>query len=356
MTLSIALSTLKSARWPEAIFGPDQSAIESSYREWAKLVHEDLVPVADKPAAHEAFLLLTKWREQAEAKVARGTYGDNRPAIFATLRTKTAVYDLTNLLKEQDIACLYEGVSDKGVPVVVKVCRSPANNDLMKAEADLLAKLPATLDPKHCAYFSNLLDSFETQNGRIKVRTNVFSFMTGAVSLAEVRNAYPKGLDPKDAAWMWNRMLEALHLLHIQGIVHANLTPDNFLIVPDTHQGVLIDFCCARKTGQTAKAINLAWNGFYPPEVLAKKPLDFSSDICMVGYCMNYLLGASPSSLSTVPNGVPLALAGLMKSCWLGQAHRSHSARQLHAEFKDVRKALGWSSAFRPFSLPSASS
>ncbi len=350
-SVTVALAELKNARYPEAIFGISGDALDSVYREWVKVVHEDKVSTKLKPVAHEAFLLLTKWKEQAEGKVTRGTYGDNKPTVMATLRTKTASYNLTNILVEQDIASLYEGTSDKGTPVVVKVCRSPVNNDLMKGEADLLAKLPADLDPKHTAYFPNLLDSFEVQQGKIKVRANVFNFTSGAVSLEEVRTAYPKGVDPKDAAWMWNRMLEALHLLHGQGYIHANLTPDRFLIVPETHQGILIDFCYARKVGQPAKAISPKWKGFYPDELLEKKELDLSADLYMVSNCMNYLLGADLKGL--IPRGTPIALAGLLRSCWFGRAHRENSAKRLHADFKEVRKGLGWKTGFRPFSLTS---
>jgi serine/threonine protein kinase len=147
---------------------------------------------------------------------------------------------------------------------------------------------------------------------------------------------------------MWNRALEALHLLHTQGYVHANVTPDRFLIVPETHQGTLIDFCYARKAGQPAKAVSSAWKSIYPPELLEKKSLDFSTDLYMVSHCMNYLLGGEVGS-NVVPAGTPVALAGLLRACWLGRAHRTNSAKDLHADFRTVRHGLGWSREFRHF-------
>lgn len=344
-TLPKALAALKAALCPEAILGREATDIDSVYHAWAKLVHEDLVPKAQKPLAHEAFLLLTKWREQAEAKVKRGTYGDEKPTTFATLHTKTAAYELVAQVGQTDIATLYEGTSDKGVSVLVKVARSPVNTDLMKAETQAL---PADLDPKHAGYFPALIDSFDVQRGKAKVRANVFNLVKDAVSLVDVRKAYPDGLDPKDAAWMWNRLLEALHLLHVKGRVHGNVTPDRFLIVPETHQGILTDFCFARSVGEAAKAISPEWRAFYPPELLAKKPLDFGADLFMAARCMAYLLG---SDTQRIPVGTPVAIAGLLRSCWLGAAHRANSAKQLHADFKDVRAGLRWSSAFRPFTL-----
>ncbi len=350
MTIQTALATLKKARCPEDIFGIDPAGFVASFREWALIVHEDKVPDEQKLLAHEAFLLLSKWRDQANLKIVNTTYGDSKPSVLATFKTKTAAYEVTSLLAESDIADLYEGVSDRGVPCVVKVCRSAANNDLMKNEADILGTLPAALDPKHTAYFPNLLDSFECQRGSVKTRVNVFSFTEGAVSLKEVRDKRVDGLDPKDAAWMWNRVLEALHLLHGQGYVHANLTPDRFLIVPETHQGILIDFCYARKVGQPAKAISPAWKELYPAELLDKKELDFGTDLYHAAGMMNFLLGAKPGS-KVIPAGTPLAIAGLLRACWLGRAHRTSSAHELHKDFKAVRKGLGWKTEFRPFTL-----
>ena len=348
-SVTSALVALKAARCPEDIFGAAPADWLNEYRSWAKLVHEDVVKVKDKAAAHEAFLLLTKWRDQAEAKMAASTYGDSKPSVLATLRTKTAAYDLVELIEAGDIADLYNGEC-AGKAILIKVCRNAANNDLMKTEADILAMLPAKLDPKHAVYFPSLLDSFEVPQGAAKVRVNVFGALPdGAVSLTAVRERYPDGIDPKDAAWMWNRMLEALHLLHVEGYIHANVTPDRFLIVPTTHQGILTDFCYARKVGQPAKAISPRWAGFYPSDLIGKKGLDTGVDLCLAAHCMNYLLGSSLTSV--IPGKIPRAIAGLLKACWLGPAHRMTKAKILHADFRLVREGLGWKRGFRPFTL-----
>lgn len=354
-SLSKALAALKAARCPEDVFGAAPDGLKDGYRDWAKRCHPDN-NLRAKKAAEEAFALLTKVYAEAEAKVKRGCYGDLKPSTLATFRTKTASYAVTHKVGATDIADLYEGASDKGTPVLVKVCRAPLNSDLMKVEADILAALPAALDPKHTAYFPNLLDSFEAAlAGNIKVRVNVFSAMEGMVSLAAVRKAYPAGLDPKDAAWMWNRMLEALHLLHVEGWIHANVTPDAFLIHPDTHAGCLVDLCYAIKAGSKAKAISPPWKQLYPSELLAKQPLDYSADVFMAAHCMAHLLGAETGS-AKLPKGTPIAIAGLLWGCWLGKAHRTAAAKDLHASFKEVRKGLGWPKGFRPFTMPTAAS
>ena len=351
-----AILRLEKARCPEDIFGTRALGIDASYRQWAKLVHEDKVEAKDKPAAHRAFLLLTRWLEQAETKVDLGTYGDRKPVIIAKFTTKAASYQVFGEAYETALFKVYSGESDSNQRCLIKVCKLPRDNDVMKNEADVLAKLPAEIDPKFTGYFPNLLNSFEIPQKKARHRVNVFEAMPdGAISLTDLRRKYfPSGLDVKDAAWIWNRILEATHLIHNQGIIHANITPDSFFIVPETHQGILTDFIGAVKVNSRAKIAQRQWQSFYPPEVLSKfskKNLDYSSDIYMIGHVMNFLLGVDGGQ-KTIPSGVPVAIAGLIRSCWLGHGRRSSDVKDLYQDFKGVREGLGWKKEFRVLNLP----
>ena len=341
-TIKDALVFLKSAKCPEDIFGLE-SEIKSVFRELAMLVHEDKAVDSLKPIAHEAFLLLTKWNGEAGDKVKAGTYGDKKPSVIATIATKTASYDLFTLILEGDIANFYIGQDKNGKKVLIKISNSPKDNDLMKNEADILAKLPATLDPKHAAYFPNLLDSFEINNPRQRV--NIFDYSEGAVTLREVREAYPDGINPADAAWMWNRCLEALHLLHIYGYVHASVTPDSFIIVPETHQGMLIDFCYAVKYGENAVAYSDKWENNYAPETFQKKPLDFSSDIYNASFLLEYLINKS----------IPTEVNNIIKACRLGQTFRPKSAEGVYGDIAKIWRRLYGPKKFREFKMPDKS-
>lgn len=349
-SISSCLAALQSARCPEDIFGADGSGLKDAYREWAKAVHEDAVPPEQKKIAHEAFILLTKWLGLAEDKALRGTYGDNKPTVLAAFKTKTAAYSVHSLVLEGDIADIYDGADVGGKKLIVKVCRSPKNNDLMKNEANILAALPAGLSkPEHSSYFPNLIDSFEAQNGPAKVRVNVFDGMDDHISVQDILKAYPRGINIKDAAWIFNRMLEAAHLAHTQEIIHASITPDRFFVSPSRHTGVLTDFCYSVKCDGVARAYSPAFKDLYPPELFSKKPLDFGADLYMIARIMNLLIGGDGVN---VPAGTPAAVAGLLRACWLGRAHRNKSAKQVHASFKEIRTALKWKKEFRPFPWP----
>ena len=64
-------------------------------------------------------------------------------------------------------------------------------------------------------------------------------------SLEEVRAAYPAGIDARDMAWMWRRLLTVLGFVHEQRLVHGCVTPDHVLIEPREHKLVLIGWCGA---------------------------------------------------------------------------------------------------------------
>jgi serine/threonine protein kinase len=337
-TILDALSFFKLATCPEDIFGDD---VKSAFRELAMLVHEDRAAQKEKVIAHEAFLLLSKWHDLAEEKIKQGNYGDKKPAIIAKISTKTNEYNLFKLIAEQDIANYYLGRDKDDKVILVKICNSPADNDLMKNEADILTTLFAKIDPKHTPYFPSLLDSLEI-GGSIRQRVNVFTYTEGAVSVEEVIKAHPNGIHSADAAWMWNRCLEALHLFHSNGYVHASVTPESFIIVPETHQGILIDFCYAVKVGAKAKAINSKWESHYPSEIFSKIPLDCSVDLYNASFLLEQL----------IKKNIHPRVKAIIKSCRLGKAHRPKSAQLIHEDIAKVWLSLHGPKKFREFKMP----
>ena len=51
------------------------------------------------------------------------------------------------------------------------------------------------------------------------------------------------GVDPRDAAWMWRRLLVALGFAHRAGVLHGAVLPEHVLIHPGEHGLVLVDWC-----------------------------------------------------------------------------------------------------------------
>src|SRR5439155_20075146 len=86
-------------------------------------------------------------------------------------------------------------------------------------------------------------------------RVTVVAAAEGLRSLAEVRAAYPDGVDGRDAVWMWRRLLVALGLAHRAGVVHGAVVDDHVLIQPAQHGVVLVDRCYAVLDGGRVAAL-----------------------------------------------------------------------------------------------------
>jgi hypothetical protein len=69
----------------------------------------------------------------------------------------------------------------------------------------------------------------------IQRRVNLIGRLTGFRSLAVVRTAFPAGIDPRDAAWIWRRLLDAVGAAHRAGVIHGAVLPEHVMIHPAEH-------------------------------------------------------------------------------------------------------------------------
>jgi serine/threonine protein kinase len=357
MTKTALLKKLKDAKHPEDVFGETAEAVKDDYREFAKLLHPDMNP-KDKHAA-EGFSLLGNFHAAAQKKLADGTWGD-RGAIVKPIKlaTKKAAYTITSVLAQGDFCTVYDATSDiKDAPsVIIKVVRSPANNDLLANEAKQLTFMkndsPMKAKPvmKHVP---QIVDSFVLNQGKANKQVVVLRKLENHVSLADVLKAYPNGLDLADAAWMFNRLLAALLAVHQSSLVHAAVLPPHFMIHPATHSGVLIDWSYCVPNAGTVKAISPGWKTFYPAEILEKRPVSFGTDLYMAANVFVMLVGGDWVN-HAIPKTLPKPIQGLIRACWLTQRHRSSDVFEL---FEDFRKALQdtfGKPKFRQFVMPVA--
>lgn len=337
---------LTNAACPEDVFGAlsgDKSvALRSEVRAWLMAVHPD------KGGTEETFIEFQRWQKKAEEKIKAGTYGD-RASEKTIITSKGDTYSIGSLCASGDIADVFHGKNEAGKRVVLKIVRNAANNDLMLAEQAALKSLKADLKAVKL-HTPDLMDSFEVKQGGTKRRVNVFRWLEGYFTLRKVREAYRTGLDIRDAAWMWNRLLGALAGAHASGIVHGAVTPDNFMVCPqvpkdERHNGVLVDWCFAVKEGQKVKAMSPPWRDCYPQEIPLKMAVDPSTDIYMAAKCMIYLVAQNSSA-------IPRRINGLLQACLLAQRNRLSDAAEVHKEFSEILVALYGPRTFREFEMP----
>jgi hypothetical protein len=312
MTGEEAVRLIEAARGPADLFGADAAG---AYRRLARLTHPDTAaPAARTQAAFAKLAAL--WQQH------RGGTG--------------------SLVARGDVANLYQ-VGDG----LLKLPRDPADNDLIDREAAALTLLRARGDTRFLAYLPRLVRAERQRDPGTGVvrRASILARLDGFVSLADVRRAYPGGVDPRDAAWMWRRLLVALGLAHRAGVIHGAVLPPHVMIHPAEHGLVLVDWCySAWSPGHRIPAIVERYRDWYPPEVLARQGPGPATDIYLAARCMTDLIGAAPRPLAAFAGG-----------CALPQpARRPQDAWRLLAELDDLLGRLDGPRRFRPFAMPAA--
>jgi serine/threonine protein kinase len=321
MTRAEAVRLIETARTPADLFG---SAGTRAYRRLARLVHPD----AGGP--REAFDRLTAlWHEHGPV----------------TIRTRRGTYALAPAPIRGDLANLYDAGE-----AMVKIPRDPAANDLLEREAIALRQLPQDGDRRFLPYVPRLLESFRHRDEATGTerRANALARLGGFHSLTEVRAAYPGGVDPRDVAWMWRRLLVALGFAHRAGVLHGAVLPEHVLIHPGEHGLVLVDWCysvpgCHPDRGDRVPAMVPRRADWYPPEVAAREPAGTGTDIYLATRCMTYLMG----------DRAPGPLRAFARGCLLRAPNRRpQDAWRLLAELDDLLERLYGPRRFRPFHLP----
>jgi len=341
--LADAIRMVMSASTAQDLFGAAEPA--RRYRQLVRVLHPDRVAAAghrcadpgcaaggtgddcaERTAAAEAFLRL--------ANLWQARHG-------VSIRTRGAEYRLGGRRYAGDLADLH----DVGADQLLKLPRDPANNDLMEREARALRTLADRGDPRYLPYVPRLVDSFRHRDPATGAqrRVNVVAAVSGLRSVHEIHDAYPSGLDARDAAWMWRRLLVALGFVHRAGVVHGAVLPGHVLIEPAGHGVVLVDWCYAAfGPGDPVPALVPAFTDWYPPEVRQRQDTGPGTDIAMATRCMTYLMGER----------APEPLRAFAAGCTLpALRQRPDDAWRLLGELDDVLARLYGPRTFRPFSL-----
>lgn len=342
---------IKKSKRPEDIFGNDFLKVSYEYRRIAKIIHPDGFKKADeKSKAEDSLRLLNELREMAEKKVERNSYGKVEEKPKTLIRSATNSYELVKVIGSGDLAVVHKAKDSTGKDVVIKIVRSKENNDLLANESKKLSFLKRTgptKDLKIISHIPNFVESFQIQDGRNLKNCNVFEFEEEMVDLQKVMDAYPNGVDGRTAAWIFNRMLAAMLAAHQAGIIHGAIIPTNFLINPDTHNGVLIDWCFSTKNGGTVEAISPNYSLNYPPEILEREKVSAATDIYMAAKCIISILGDNYSKDKIGPE-----YFGFLRYCSMeSSSKRPNGAWILYEDFKEILLKTYGPPKFHPFKM-----
>jgi hypothetical protein len=317
-----AVRLIEAAREAADLFGTGSEAARR-YRRLARLVHPDANP-ADARAAAAFARLAGLWQHYQGRRPTSGSGSESRYGALAA---------------RGDIANLYATAGG-----LLKIARDPADNDLMRREATALRQLSGAAD-RFRAYFPSLIRAQRHAGPRsgLERRANLLARLEGFRTLAEVAAAFPGGVEPRDAAWMWRRLLVAVGASARAGVVHGAVLPEHVLIQPGQHGLVLVDWCYSVPVAGRLRAVPGRYRSWYPPEALAGRPAGPDLDIWLATQCLTELLGRR----------LPDPLAAFARGCRLASPRRRpDDAWALLAELDDLLGRLYGPRRFRPFAMP----
>ena len=250
---------------------------------------------------------------------------------------------------------------------IFKIARDARTNDLVLNEADLLRQLhTADTDGKIGPFLPTVHDSLrygETGSGAARQRhANVMRFhpeirspADELYSLAEVREAYPRGLDARDMAWIWRRLIAVIGFAHSCQVVHGAVLPPHVLVEPREHKLILIDWCCAthrpHRDGQPLNIINGGYVNWYKREGAARRAPTPSLDVSMAARCMIDLVGGNAES-AQFPESFDPALQRYFSRCLGSSLDVKTDVPKLLADFDQLIEVLWGPRQFRPLTMP----
>ncbi|MCX5414376.1 serine/threonine-protein kinase [Streptomyces sp. NBC_00059] len=236
--------------------------------------------------------------------------------------TRTGAYQLIARLGAGGMGQVYLGRSPGGRLVAVKVIR-----DEISDHPEALARFrreAATVEAVRSAYTAQLIEA--------SLDTPPYWLATEYVPGPTLRAAVLAGgpFPPGSALKLFAALAEGLAAVHVHGVTHRDLKPQNVILSPQGPQ--LIDFGIARGLGQTVLTRDGSapgTPGFAAPEVVLRNEVGPAADVFALGATLAYTATGRPPygsgdaaavSYRAVHEdvdvaGVSPALAALIREC-----------------------------------------
>lgn len=323
------------------ILGPDLDHEEdqSVFRRLSRVLHPDYHqgrPTEARAAAAFA-KLATLWDQHKNG-------GKRASAVVITTKKRTySVADKPTWKGE--VANLYRAVhaAPDGSEVVswLKMARRPQDAGFVQREALVLRRLQADGHEDFRYGAPTITESFRHRDNAARVDRQclVREAEDGLITLADVMRAYPSGLDPRDAAWIWRRLLVIAGWAHNVGVVHGAILPSHVVLHPKKHRVMLVGWGRSVEIGGTITSIPKGSRAMYPDEVLEKKPATEATDVYMATRCMESLVG----------DRAPKPFKAFIRGCTFV---RSGEAWALKDEFTDMIERLYGPRKYRELLMP----
>lgn len=152
----------------------------------------------------------------------------------------------------------------------------------------------------------------------------VMSYVPGLTLAQYVEEHYPTGMDPEHVAWITERVLNILKYLHMHGVVHGDVKPQNIIVEAEKHTVVLVDYGLSQIKPSAKSGVKGYTPYFAAPEQITENPLTKElepsenpplpeTDLYGLGISMIFALGGDVAHIN-VPSTVPPEMVKFIKS------------------------------------------
>lgn len=218
--------------------GLDHKTAQKRYKRLQRIAHPDInqehVDLAEKAFKHLTLL----WENHVTKPGAKQTKG--------TVTTRKHTYLFTTKQYSTEKTTYYNATYDDGHETTsIAVTRNPQDNGTFLNNMKIVNKIRKETDPALQGFFPTITDLFtftnrdKTHAGATLQTEEPFNTL---YNLKQVLKKYPNGINAKDTAWIYRRMLIVLSETHHNGYVHNNPTMDAYLIHPARHGLVLTEW------------------------------------------------------------------------------------------------------------------
>lgn len=222
-----------------------ESGTKKELRNLLKLAHPDLHPT-DEAKAEKAFIHINNlWHRGPTAPKTT----PHRTSSSSDIITKKNHYQHLKTVRKSNGVTTYRGVDSTGKHTHLLVATHPKVGELLMAGVKNLKTVKSSLTTNYKEFFPDTTDAFRINQNEQKLFGVAQTLPTKNYSLREVQEDYPRGIDGRDIAWMYRRMLVAVGTMHDYGIGHGAPTLDAFLITPETHDVQVTNWQFSRELG-----------------------------------------------------------------------------------------------------------
>jgi serine/threonine protein kinase len=141
----------------------------------------------------------------------------------------------------------------------------------------------------------------------------VMSYVPGLTLAQYIEHHYQTGMDAEHVAWITERVLNILKYLHMHGVVHGDVKPQNIIIEAEKHTVVVVDYGLSMIKPKGTTPAKGYTPYFAAPEQEAFSPPIPETDLYGLGMTMIFALGGDVEHVNVPPN-TPKAMCAFIKS------------------------------------------